>query len=90
MKSKLFRSKIVCCLLCIILIVSCLPTSAIALDVVSSNTSISTTGSMNSDPVTIDPILNENEIESVNLDELKNRASDEKTISELKEMKVDV
>lgn len=90
MKPKALRLKTISFLLSIVLIMACLPTSAIALDMNSSNVSTEIAEPEIVDPIIIDPILEESVIESATLEQLKSRAPDEKTISELKEMEVDV
>ena len=90
MKPKALRLKTISFLLSIVLIMACLPTSAIALDMSSSNVSTGIAESEIVDPIIIDPFLEESVIESATLEQLKSRAPDEKTISELKEMEVDV
>ena len=90
MKPKALRLKTISFLLSIVLIMACLPTSAIALDMSSSNVSTGIAEPEIVDPIIIDPFLEESVIESATLEQLKSRAPDEKTISELKEMEVDV
>ena len=77
--------KIISIFLSFVMIMACAPTSVIALD----SDSLHLTEAIN-DPIVIDPILSDDVIESVTPEELMNRAPDEKTLIELKEMTVDV
>lgn len=85
MAGKINLRKIISIFLSFVMIMACAPTSVIALD----SDSLHLTEAIN-DPIVIDPILSDDVIESVTPEELMNRAPDEKTLIELKEMTVDV
>lgn len=85
MTGKINLRKIISIFLSFVMIMACAPTSVIALD----SDSLHLTEAIN-DPIVIDPILSDDVIESVTPEELMNRAPDEKTLIELKEMTVDV
>lgn len=85
MTGKINLRKIISIFLSFVMIMACAPTPVIALD----SDSLHLTEAIN-DPIVIDPILSDDVIESVTPEELMNRAPDEKTLIELKEMTVDV
>lgn len=90
MNFKTLHNQALSFILMILIVIACFPTSVIAFGKNLSNVSTEINASIIDDPIIIDPTISKGKIESVSLEQLKNNAPDAKTISELREMSVDI